>query len=263
MITPLLAMALAAQEPAAQEPAAPVTAELWVPEAVRAGEPFWVAVRYEIAPGWHIYWENPGDSGLPTQVSLLLPAGWKASDAHYPGPERFVLPGDVVNYGYERTGALLVEVTPPADAPRRAVVQMSASTSWLQCTADTCQPAQTAVGGETVVRRRARPNDAVLALVRELPRPLSEVRGASLSLTATGAEIWLPGQAQVELFPTWRLETVLRGLEVRAEPDGTRIVLAIDPAARGMDLRGVLALGPEARLGYLQFEIPTLPQEFP
>jgi DsbC/DsbD-like thiol-disulfide interchange protein len=30
---------------------------------VKAGEPFWVALRETIRPHWHTYWKNPGDSG--------------------------------------------------------------------------------------------------------------------------------------------------------------------------------------------------------
>ncbi|MFM9144903.1 MAG: thiol:disulfide interchange protein, partial [Phycisphaerales bacterium] len=28
------------------------------------------------APGWHVYWENPGDSGSAPRIELTLPRGW-------------------------------------------------------------------------------------------------------------------------------------------------------------------------------------------
>ena len=34
-----------------------------------------VALRLKMAEGWHTYWQNPGDSGLPTTLTWTLPAG--------------------------------------------------------------------------------------------------------------------------------------------------------------------------------------------
>ncbi|HET7903523.1 MAG TPA: protein-disulfide reductase DsbD domain-containing protein, partial [Candidatus Eisenbacteria bacterium] len=33
--------------------------------AVATGRPFTVGVRMKIREGWHTYWRNPGDAGLP------------------------------------------------------------------------------------------------------------------------------------------------------------------------------------------------------
>ena len=46
--------------------------------AVKPGEPFWVGLRQTIRPKWHTYWKNPGDSGLPTEITWKLPEGAKA-----------------------------------------------------------------------------------------------------------------------------------------------------------------------------------------
>ena len=37
-------------------------------ESIQPGQPFWVALRLKMDPGWHTYWKNPGDSGLPTKI---------------------------------------------------------------------------------------------------------------------------------------------------------------------------------------------------
>ena len=44
-------------------------------DAVAAGEPFDLAVRMKTDPGWHVYWKNSGDSGLPVAVRWDLPDG--------------------------------------------------------------------------------------------------------------------------------------------------------------------------------------------
>ncbi|HET6522033.1 MAG TPA: protein-disulfide reductase DsbD domain-containing protein, partial [Geminicoccaceae bacterium] len=53
-------------------------------EAVRPGAPFWVALRLRMAEGWHTYWRNPGDSGLPTTIEWTLPEGFEASEIVWP-----------------------------------------------------------------------------------------------------------------------------------------------------------------------------------
>ncbi len=46
-----------------------------------------VALRLAIAPGWHTYWRNPGDSGLPTTIAWQLPAGITAGPIEWPAPQ--------------------------------------------------------------------------------------------------------------------------------------------------------------------------------
>src|SRR5438477_9636005 len=93
----------------------PVVARL-VPEAgaVVPGGTLWVDLHLDIAPGWHTYWRNPGDSGLPTEIAWTLPTGFRAGDIQWPVPERFVL-GTIGNYGYSGTADLLVPITAPAE----------------------------------------------------------------------------------------------------------------------------------------------------
>ena len=68
--------------------------------AVKPGATFNVGVLLEIAPGWHIYWTNPGDSGLPTQVKFQFPEGFKVGDLRYPTPSRFSSPDGAASFGY-------------------------------------------------------------------------------------------------------------------------------------------------------------------
>src|SRR6266566_8520361 len=70
----------------------------------------WVDLHLAIKPGWHVYWRNPGDSGLPTTIEWSLPRGFSAGDILWPVPERFVQ-GGVGNYGYAGSANLLVPIT--------------------------------------------------------------------------------------------------------------------------------------------------------
>ena len=71
---------LASLSPAARALCAPPLASELVKAAlsgesttVAAGQTLWVDVRLTVAPGWHVYWQNPGDSGLPTEIGWVLP----------------------------------------------------------------------------------------------------------------------------------------------------------------------------------------------
>ena len=101
--------------------------------AVRPSKPFTLGVRFQIDPGWHIYWTNPGDSGLPTTVQLRLPAGFVAGPVQYPVPKVLKFPGDITNYGYDTETTFLVTVTPPAQMAAGTAVPMDADAAWLVC----------------------------------------------------------------------------------------------------------------------------------
>ncbi len=86
-----------------------VEAEL-VPErsALVPGEPLTVALRLAMDRGWHTYWQNPGDSGLPTTLAWKLPAGMSAGPMQWPAPQALPV-GPLLNYGYEGEVLLLTE----------------------------------------------------------------------------------------------------------------------------------------------------------
>jgi thiol:disulfide interchange protein DsbD len=105
--------------------------------AVKPGEPFWVALRQTIRPKWHTYWKNPGESGLPTEIKWILPAGVKADPIVWPTPHLYDI-GGVINYGFQDEAVLLVRITPPADLSVGSL-KLAAEANWLVCE-DVCIP---------------------------------------------------------------------------------------------------------------------------
>ena len=79
----------------------------------RAG-PSWWALLLSMDPDWHVYWKNPGDSGLPTTVDWDLPPGFTAGPLQWPVPERFESDG-LVTYGYSGKVLLFDGDTPARD----------------------------------------------------------------------------------------------------------------------------------------------------
>jgi len=103
---------------------------------VKPGEPFWVGLRQTIRPKWHTYWKNPGESGLPTEISWKLSEGAKADPIVWPAPTLFDI-GGVTNYGFKDEAMLLVRITPPADLA--GPLTLAAEANWLVCE-DVCIP---------------------------------------------------------------------------------------------------------------------------
>ncbi|MDI4633537.1 thioredoxin family protein [Pelomonas sp. V22] len=106
--------------------------------SVQPGQKLLLALEQRIAPHWHTYWINPGDSGQATSIDWSLPAGAKAGPIQWPTPERIDI-GPLSNYGYSEQVLLLSEVQLPADLKPGSTARLSASVSWLVCK-DVCIP---------------------------------------------------------------------------------------------------------------------------
>ena len=104
------------------------------PQGVQAGQTFWLGLKIEHAPHWHTYWQNPGDSGLPTQLHWQLPAGLQAGEIAWPLPKKIPI-GSLANYGYEGTVLLAVpvSVTPQFQAPITGKLRVALQAEWLVC----------------------------------------------------------------------------------------------------------------------------------
>ncbi|HET8870690.1 MAG TPA: protein-disulfide reductase DsbD domain-containing protein, partial [Aquabacterium sp.] len=105
---------------------------------VHAGSRVTVGLRQHIAAGWHTYWRNPGDSGLPTSVDWKLPSNVTAGGLQWPAPSRFTQ-GGLVNFGYEREVTLLTTLQVDSKATVGQPLPIEAHVKWLVCR-DTCLP---------------------------------------------------------------------------------------------------------------------------
>ncbi len=107
------------------------------PEGVAPGKPLWLGLALDAIPHWHTYWQNPGDSGLPTTLAWTLPAGASAGPVQWPTPQRLAV-GPLVNYGYEGPLLLPVKLSLPATSAGGSVA-VKLHAEWLVCN-DTCIP---------------------------------------------------------------------------------------------------------------------------
>ncbi len=108
-------------------------------QTVQPGRPFWVALALHIDDGWHVYWKNPGDIGMPLKVDWQLPAGYEACPLQWPFPEKFIT-ADMVGFGYKGDVMLLSLITPPQNLELNKPQQLTAKVEWLVCSSLMCQP---------------------------------------------------------------------------------------------------------------------------
>ncbi len=125
--------AVSAVSPQARVQAPHVTVSLLSEAAaIRPGEPFTLGLHFDLDEHWHVYWKNPGDSGLEPRVRWTLPEGFTASPLRWPAPSRIRLK-HLVNFGYEGEVVLLAEITPPPGLSPGQTVRIAAKIDWLVC----------------------------------------------------------------------------------------------------------------------------------
>ncbi|HEX3954222.1 MAG TPA: protein-disulfide reductase DsbD domain-containing protein [Stellaceae bacterium] len=188
----------------------PVVAHL-IPETrqIAPGETFWVDLHLDIAKGWHTYWRNPGDSGLPTEMQWTLPAGFSAGEIAWPPPERFVL-GTIGNYGYAGSADLLVPITAPTELESGGTAHLAGKAIWLACS-EICVPGEATLALDLPVGTApTAPDPAIAARFAALRERLPQPARFETRFTASEHELRLSvpssafrggGQATVSFFP--------------------------------------------------------------
>ncbi len=99
---------------------------------IQIGSDFYIAIKLSVADEWHIYWKNPGDSGLPTEVTWTLPKGVeKVGGLIWQVPERIEWSG-MVNYGFEHDVYLLQKFKTIRSVELNSI-DIKAEVNWLVC----------------------------------------------------------------------------------------------------------------------------------
>ena len=203
-----------------------------------------LAIVMHTTPGWHGYWLNPGDAGLPMKIEWQLPDGASLAPLRFPVPDRLLVAG-IVNYVYERDHAILTRLKVPEGAV--GVLPIRAKAQWLACTDKVCVPERGEFSLELPVGKggaseRARFDE----WRRALPRPLSSA--AKFAIKGERVEIAIPLPASVTVGEPYFFPADDGPIDYAA-PQGFRrkgdLLIAEMKRRRGepATLSGVLALG--------------------
>lgn len=90
-----------------------------------------IGILINLKNDWHIYWRNPGDSGLPTEVDFIVPEEFKVSEIKFPTPEIFSS-DEIVNYGYSHQVLLMTDLCIPKNHSQKEII-ISAKLTSLIC----------------------------------------------------------------------------------------------------------------------------------
>ena len=202
-----------------------------------------LAIHMRPAAGWHGYWLNPGDAGLPMEVKWQLPPGFAAGPLRYPVPTRLSIAG-LMNYVYERDYAVLVRLKVPADA--KGTIPIRATAHWLACTDRICVPEDGKFALDLPVGTGTPERAQFDEWRRLLPQPLATLAAFQSYADIYRVAVPLPRTVNVRdpyVFP------IDDGIVDYAAPqkffrDGDRLVAHLkSKSGDPKELRGVLALG--------------------
>jgi thiol:disulfide interchange protein/DsbC/DsbD-like thiol-disulfide interchange protein len=165
------------------------------PEGANAGKTVWVGLQLAHQPGWHTYWKNSGDSGLPTDLQWSLPAGVTAGPIAWPAPKKILI-GNLANYGYEGTVLLPVPLTvSPAFSPPllSGDIAVKLKASWLVCKQE-CIPQEGEFTLSIPVKSSTASQGAAFdAAFRAAPTPLMDKTGGTALVEAQSIQLRVPG----------------------------------------------------------------------
>ena len=233
--------------------------------AVAPGERFYLGFRQVMPEGWHTYWRNPGDNGLPPEVRWEVPAGVTMGEFEWPAPIELPLAETILDYGYHDEVVLPVPVQLDAEFDASELVIIGHA-SWLVCEI-ICVPEEGTLTLTLPVEAQSRRDEAgywyIQAALDSVPRTLAGLE-ARIGFGDTAVVLELEGGDFSAASPDWHDLTffpydaslITHAAQQQAERgEGlARLTLArgyqADPqlsAARGGVLRYTLGSGSGAR----------------
>ena len=219
------------------------------------GQTFTAGLLLKMQPGWHTYWQFPGDAGIPTEIKWSLPPGWKAGPIRWPVPQKFSEPGDIQVYGYHDEVLLMVPITPPKKIADRSV-KLAAAADWLVCE-KICVPGDANVQLELPVGSQSAPANAALfrKFKDRLPHPLPAGANnavqwgrAANAFRLTINDPSFGNKGSVDFFPLPGPKTLIGHPKRERTSDGKlQFVIPIEAAEPGVQsLDGLLVVGEQA-----------------
>jgi DsbC/DsbD-like thiol-disulfide interchange protein len=175
--------------------------------AARPGSQVNAGIQFATDEGWHIYWQNPGDSGEPPKIQWRLPAGVVPGPLEWPVPKRLNT-GAGTDYVYEGTAVLLTALRIPPTARPGTTMELGGELQWLACQ-DICVPQRSQLRAPIRIASATTVDDAARLLLRSaaerIPKPLPARCRPAVRSSPDGIRISLVAPEavkQAEFFPS-------------------------------------------------------------
>lgn len=233
--------------------------------AVAPGQEAMLAVRYRIETDWHLYWRNPGETGLAPGVKFEAPEWLSIGEPMWAAPERHEMPGPLVDFIYEKELLLLFPVTVSADAPVGSEGTVKATSDWLVCRRECLFGGGEATRSVTVASSATRSVAAgvIEAWRARVPRRLDEVRDPPVQVDWKGSALVIeaPGADRITFFPfqtdddeAMPLDLVRQGI---AEGDRLEAAYNEERLRDAPRVRGVVTIERGDETSSWEFELAT------
>ena len=198
-------------------------------EAPAPGRSTRLALKFVPEPGWHGYWSNPGDSGLPPEVRWSAPQGVSFGELRHPAPKLLTVAG-MASFVHSGTHILLSDMRVSSAIAVGTKLPIRAKLEWLACTDRLCVPERAELSLDLVAGNgRIEPaNGAVIrTAVANLPKRLPT--DGAYSLDSGRLMLRLPMQladaARARFYPDQTGILDAAAQNARAVPDGVEISL--------------------------------------
>jgi thiol:disulfide interchange protein DsbD len=240
-----------------------------------------LGVLLEIPAGWHIYWQNPGETGVATSARLAAPPGFDVEGPLFPGPIRHEDAGGIVSYVHEDEVLLFFRLRAPAEL-KEPKLAFSAKVRWLVCK-DVCFVGAAEPELELPVANEPAPADDGTLKVFEaqrrlLPRPWTELAPApaiewvAVPVPAGERErfncrLELAGAEAATFFPDPRSKLELARQSLETSGAWKRLALELvrpeDAEPEPPSAQGVLRLEKGSQVTYFRLDLRQDPQPLP
>ena len=215
----------------AQFPEEVISVELITDQTeVTWGTQSWLCIKVKLAPEWHVYWKNSGESGYPTTVTWDAPSGIEIEPLEYPAPQLYTYDG-LSGYILKDEFCLLApfKISSGSELKKKKTLQIDGLVDALVCNESTCLPFSRKLSISLKVQEKPLKRESSVpqnplnssiglpksfaervgfAALKAIPRqPPSEFQakatgsGTRVSLMFPSADKFLPDPSKAFLFP--------------------------------------------------------------
>ncbi len=104
--------------------------------SAESGKTFLLGLHLKPEKDWHVYWQNPGDSGMPISINFDATTQLTIEKLIWPIPHKIPF-GDLTNFGYE--GEIIIPLKAQLNDATSNAINIQATANWLVCK-ETCIP---------------------------------------------------------------------------------------------------------------------------
>ncbi len=195
--------------------------------SVAKGNEFRLGLHFVLDAGWHVYWQNAGDSGQPPEVKWHVPAGLKVGALQFPVPRRLPL-GPLMDYGYEGQVLFPVKATYTGSD---STLSLTGDVRWLVCR-ESCIPGKATLSLTLPIGTAgANPTTSTLFAEADAALPKMLPPGATVAIAAIQKDFVITlhdGRREevAEFFP-FDAEQIANAAPQKVKPfaDGVRVTI--------------------------------------